>query len=76
MSVLKAYGRDVTNVFQIIGDKENDITKSIAWVLKKCPDFLVKLLGSLFGEVEVASIDQQEVVIHLVAGQSQEMEVV
>ena len=31
MSTLKAYGDAVVSIFQLIGDKENDITKSIAW---------------------------------------------
>lgn len=37
LSTLKAYGEEVVSIFQLIGDKENDITKSIAWALNKCP---------------------------------------
>ena len=37
MSILKAYGNEVFSIFQLIGNKENDITKSIAWGLKKMP---------------------------------------
>ncbi len=40
MSELTAYGNEVTNVFQLIGTLEDDITKSIAWALNKCPTFL------------------------------------
>ncbi len=43
MSELMAHGSEVTNVFQLIGMLENDITKSIAWALCKCPMF-VKLI--------------------------------
>lgn len=30
----------VDSVFQLLGVKENDITRAIAWILKKCPSFL------------------------------------
>ena len=33
MSTLKAYGDAVVSIFQLIGDKENDITKCIAWAM-------------------------------------------
>ena len=40
MSELVAYGTEVNNIFQLIGNLENDITKSIAWTLARCPEFL------------------------------------
>ena len=40
MSELVAYGTEVSSVFQLIGNLENDITKSIAWTLARCPEFL------------------------------------
>lgn len=48
MSTLKAYGGDVLSIFQLIGDKENDITKSIAWALNKCPVFMKKVINEIF----------------------------
>jgi hypothetical protein len=48
MSTLKAYGDDVLSIFQLIGDKENDITKSRAWVLNKCPVFMKKVVYEIF----------------------------
>ena len=48
MAELKAYGKAVTNVFQLIGTLENDITKSIAWALTNCPDFLKKTVYHIF----------------------------
>lgn len=39
-----AYGNEVTNVFQLIGTLENDITKSIAWALCKCPIFMKNII--------------------------------
>lgn len=44
MSTLKTYGDAVVSIFQLIGDKENDITKSIAWALNKCPMFMKKVV--------------------------------
>lgn len=44
MTQLKAYGKNITNVFQLIGILENDITKSIAWALTNCPEFLRKII--------------------------------
>lgn len=44
MSELMAHGSEVTNVFQLIGMLENDITKSIAWALCKCPVFMRKII--------------------------------
>lgn len=49
VSTLKAYGDVVVSIFQLIGDKENDITKSIAWALNKCPVFMNKVVNEVFG---------------------------
>lgn len=40
MSELIAYGRQIQSVFQLLGEKENDMTMSMAWVMHKCPAFL------------------------------------
>lgn len=48
MSTLKVYGNEVVSIFQLIGDKENDITKSIAWVLDKCPVFMKNVVHEIF----------------------------
>lgn len=48
MSTLKAYGYSVVSIFQLIGDKENDITKSIAWAFSKCPVFMKKVFYEVF----------------------------
>ena len=36
MADLISYGYDVNSIFQLLGEKENDITLSLSWVLKKC----------------------------------------
>lgn len=40
MAELIACGRKVESIFDLIGDLENDITKSIAWCFIKCPVLL------------------------------------
>jgi len=47
MGELIAYGNEITNVFQLIGTLENDITKSIAWALCKCPVFMKSVMKEL-----------------------------
>ena len=51
MSELVAYGNKVSSIFQLIGNLENDITKSVAWALACCPEFLKSVIK------EVISID-------------------
>lgn len=48
MAELLAGGSNVSSVFQLIGKLENDITKSIAWVLANCPFFLRDFINELF----------------------------
>ncbi|MEG1821191.1 MAG: hypothetical protein RR201_03020 [Malacoplasma sp.] len=48
MSELKAYGSEVKSIFQLIGTKENDITKSIAWTLANCPMFQKMIIKEIF----------------------------
>ena len=57
MSELVAYGTEVSSVFQLIGNLENDITKSIAWALARCPEFLKAVIY----EVMSLEIDTQNV---------------
>lgn len=57
MSELVAYGTEVNNIFQLIGNLENDITKSIAWALARCPEFLKAVIN----EVMSLEIDTQNV---------------
>ncbi len=49
MGELVAYGNVVTNVFKLIGELENDITKSVAWALVKCPGFAKNVIDSVLG---------------------------
>ena len=40
MATLESYGREIHSIFQLLGDKENDITLSMSWALAQCPEFL------------------------------------
>ena len=53
MAELISYGREVNSIFQLLGDKENDITLSMSWALKKCPAFMKLVIQ----EVAQADID-------------------
>lgn len=47
MAELFAYNEKVETIFDLIGDSENDITKSIAWAFVKCPNLLEKVIEHL-----------------------------
>lgn len=49
MGTIKAYGKEVLSIFQLMGNNENDITKSIAWVLNQCPAFLKHFIRGILG---------------------------
>src|SRR5450759_1790215 len=48
MTELHLYGLPVGTVFELLGNQENDITKSIGWALAQSPAFLLGLLQDLF----------------------------
>ena len=63
MSNLVAYGAEVNSIFQLFGNHENDITKSIAWSLTRCPEFLKSVIYEVFSidiDHETARIKYQE----------------
>ena len=49
MATLESYGREIHSIFQLLGDKENDITLSMSWALAKCPEFLKAVVSSVSG---------------------------
>lgn len=53
MADLFLHGRQVRTVFDLLGDKENDITFSIGWALAQCEGFLTLLLKRLFADDDV-----------------------
>jgi len=50
MSTLLFNGNEeINSVFSLIGNKENDISKSVIWVLKECPEVLKELIETTCG---------------------------
>lgn len=43
------HGRSVSSIFGLLGDKENDMTASVAWVLSRSPRFLSEFLRTVAG---------------------------
>jgi hypothetical protein len=46
---LLRHGREVTSLFQLLGEHENDLTASVAWALGCCPTFLSTFLRLVLG---------------------------
>src|SRR5271157_66309 len=44
------YTREIRNIFVLLGDKENDMTLSLGWVLSRSEEFLRALLKNLTGQ--------------------------
>ena len=59
MAELFAYNEKVETIFDLIGDKENDITKSIAWTFVQCPRLLEQVIERLLN----VSVDADSIVI-------------
>lgn len=50
MSTLIFNGNEeINSVFSLIGNKENDISKSVIWILKECPKVLKELIETTCG---------------------------
>lgn len=47
MPELLLHNRPVASIFNLLGQKENDITYSIGWALSKCPSFLNNFLNKV-----------------------------
>jgi len=53
---LRHYRRELDSVFCILGNSENAITESIAWVLSQCPTFLFTFLHTLTPDMKVGAL--------------------
>lgn len=51
MAILESYGKEIHSIFQLLGDKENDITLSMSWALVKCAEFLKVLIFTITGTI-------------------------
>lgn len=56
MGTLISYGDEVHSIFQLIGVQENDITKSIAWALSRCPKLMKRIVKEIF-KIDIESDD-------------------
>ena len=63
MAQISIYGKPITNVFQLLGEYENDISYSIGWALAQSPNFLQAFIQEVTGQ----SFDQDDVTIRLQA---------
>lgn len=64
MSELLLHGRELESIFELLGDRENDITYSVGWSMSRCTVFLRAVLTHLLPNApaqKVASIRLQEV---------------
>lgn len=49
MTTLISYGKEISSVFQLLGEKENDLTLSMSWALSRCPSFLQRVVHYITG---------------------------
>ena len=64
MADLLLHGRELNSVFELLGDRENDITYSVGWAMSRCPGFLEAVLAHFLPGApkhKVDSIRLQEV---------------
>jgi hypothetical protein len=61
MSQITLHGNEISSVFELLGDNENDITYSTGWVLSKCNKLLELLLEKIIGK----KIDCEKSIIRL-----------
>lgn len=51
---LVSYGEKTETIFQLFGTDENAITKSIGWVLSRCPEFCRRIVETVFGSIDMS----------------------
>lgn len=56
MTDLLLHQRPVETVFDLLGDKENDLTYSLGWALSQSPRFCIKLLAGIFPKQELGEV--------------------
>ena len=60
MAELYIHKNNVETVFDLLGDSENDITKSIAWAFVRCPALLSSVIKKMLDiEVDTRKINIQ-----------------
>jgi hypothetical protein len=56
MPELTLYGRSIATVFDLLGDKENDLTYSVGWGLAQGESFAKRLLDDVFPGVDAREV--------------------
>src|SRR4029077_18007401 len=57
MTELRLHGHQVESVFNLLGEKENDITFSLGWALAQSPKFLQRFVERIFPTKQEISLD-------------------
>lgn len=63
LAEIRLHGKVIDSVFELLGDRENDITFSLGWALAQCPDFRRRVVQAVLPaatEVETESVLLQE----------------
>lgn len=56
-AALYLHGKAIPSVFDLLGDKENDITFSIGWALARCPEFRGRLIHAVIPKAAKEQVD-------------------
>lgn len=62
MADLVLHSKQINSIFQLLGDKENDISYSVSWALSKCSELLKEFLSQT---IQVTKYDADNVEIRL-----------
>src|SRR4030067_462338 len=56
------HGQKIESVFELIVDKENDITFSIGWILSNSPSFLEEILLNIFPDIPTKDLISEKTI--------------
>lgn len=62
MADLLLHSKPINSIFQLLGDKENDISYSVAWALSKCPELLAEFVHQTVN-IKQFDIDNVEILL-------------
>ena len=62
MTLLQLHGREITTVFGLLGEKENDLTFALGWVLARSDRLAASMLNDFAAEIKLSDIGSLETV--------------
>lgn len=62
MTDLLLHNKPISSIFQLLGNKENDISYSVAWALSKCPELLKEFIQQT---ISIQQFDLENVEIRM-----------